>query len=102
MFPQISWISSTTIHFVSENRSRNFGAERTRLRLSGVVMKMWGGVRACFCRSWEVVSPDRTPTRISGAGSPLSAARTRISWRGCSRFRLMSFARAFSGDTYTA
>ena len=99
MLPQISWISSTTIHRTSENRSRNFGAERTRVRDSGVVMKMWGGVRACFCRSWGDVSPDRTPTRIAGAERFREAARSRISWRGCSKFRLMSFARALRGET---
>ena len=68
---------------------------------SGVVMNTCGGLRAWSVRSFCGVSPVRTATRISGSGWPISSARARISSSGASRFRWMSFASAFSGDTYT-
>ncbi|OPY30677.1 MAG: hypothetical protein A4E31_00260 [Methanomassiliicoccales archaeon PtaU1.Bin030] len=79
--------------------SRNLGAARTSARDSGVVMRMWGGLRSIFCRSaWEV-SPVRTPTRILGNSIPSLSATSFISRRGSSRLRLMSLARALRGDT---
>ena len=42
---------------------------------SGVVMRMSGGWLVSLRRSWAVVSPDRTPTRISGS---LARCRTPV------------------------
>ncbi len=94
-----SWISSTMTHWTSRNFLRKTGAVRTMERDSGVVMKMWGGLRVCCCRSRVDVSPERTPTRMAGGSSPSSRASASISARGSSRFLLMSFARAFRGET---
>ena len=66
---------------------------------SGVVMRMCGGRFAILVRSEDGVSPVRTAARISGRSSPRSSASACISLRGISRFLLMSFERAFSGET---
>ncbi len=50
-------------------------------------------------RAEEVVSPVRTPTRISGKGSPTAANRSRSAASGPSRFRWMSLLSALSGET---
>ncbi len=60
-----------------------------------------GGLRTIWVRSQPVVSPVRTPTRMSGGVRPSSRATWAISDNGRSRFSAMSTARAFSGDTYT-
>ncbi len=97
-----SWISSTMTYSTWANFSRNFGAAITSARDSGVVMRMCGGLRSIFCRSaWEV-SPVLTPTRMSGKSMPSAAATSRMPASGSLRLRLMSLARAFSGDTYMA
>jgi hypothetical protein len=58
-----------------------------------------GGRRTMSAR-WElVVSPVRTPTRITGGSNPSSVARAAISPNGRSRFSAMSTASAFRGDT---
>ena len=49
---QMSWISSRITHSTFLNASLNFGAERMSARLSGVVMRMWGGWRTIFCLSF--------------------------------------------------
>ena len=59
---------------------------------SGVVMKMWGGLRSIRWRSAPGVSPVRTPTRSSGPPMPSS---------GRVRFSRMSEARDFSGEMYS-
>ncbi len=66
---------------------------------SGVVTTKLGGLRSMAARSELVVSPVRTATRMRGAASPSSAARSAISPSGRSRFSAMSTASAFSGDT---
>ncbi len=68
---------------------------------SGVVIRKSGGRFSMAARSAAAVSPVRTATRMVGALSPSSAAVAAISASGRSRFRWMSTARAFSGDTYT-
>ena len=71
---QMSWISSRMTHSTFSNASLNFGADRMSARLSGVVMRMWGGWRTIFCLSLWGVSPERTATRMSGTFIPRSAA----------------------------
>ncbi len=88
------------VHWTSLNFLRKTGAVRTMARDSGVVMKIWGGLRDCFCLSLVEVSPDLTATLILGGSSPISSASSSISRSGSFRFLLMSLARAFSGETY--
>ena len=64
-----------------------------------MVIRMWGGRLAILARSEGVVSPVRTPVRISGRGVPRSWARALISSRGVARFFLMSLDNAFKGET---
>ena len=66
---------------------------------SGVVMRMSGGCATIFRRSSAAVSPVRTATAISGSGSPSRRAACPIPVSGDRRFRSMSTASAFSGDT---
>ena len=56
---------------------------------------------AIRCRSDALVSPVRTPVRISGIGVPSVSARALISSRGVARFFWTSLDRALSGETYT-
>ena len=66
---------------------------------SGVVIKMSGGVLRILRRSAGVVSPERTPTRISGTVVPSRSAVWRIPTRGARRLRSTSTASALSGET---
>ena len=68
---------------------------------SGVVIRMCGGLLAMLCRWEALVSPVLSPTRISGAWTPLSSALAVISASGPARFLSMSLDSAFSGETYT-
>jgi hypothetical protein len=71
--------------------------------LSGVVMKISGGLRMIRARSEELLSPLRSPMRISGSGSDSgdsSVSSLRICSRGVRRFREISLFRAFSGEMY--
>jgi hypothetical protein len=68
---------------------------------SGVVIKMSGGLLASLRRSSVAVSPVRTPTAMSGSGSPSRCAACRIPVSGERRLRSMSTASAFSGETYS-
>ena len=54
---------------------------------------------AIRARSEAVVSPVRTPVRISGMGVPRFSARAVISSRGMARFFLISLDKAFKGET---
>ncbi len=66
---------------------------------SGVVIRMSGGLLASFLRSSAAVSPVRTATWMSGSGRPSRCVACLIPVRGARRFRSMSTARAFSGET---
>jgi hypothetical protein len=68
---------------------------------SGVVIRMSGGLVASLRRSSAAVSPVRTATPMSGSGSPSRCAACLMPVSGDRRFRSMSTARAFSGDTYS-
>ena len=46
----------------------------TSVRLSGVVTRMWGGLRFCAARSFKLVSPERRPTRMKSQPSSASGA----------------------------
>jgi hypothetical protein len=69
-----------------------------RYRDSGVVMRMSGGSRSSFCRSDDGVSPERTPTRMSGAVPPRRFAVCVMPTRGLRRFRSTSTPSALSGE----
>ena len=66
---------------------------------SGVVIRMSGGVVWILRRSCGVVSPERTPTRISGTSTPSRSAVCRMPTSGARRLRSTSTARALSGET---
>ncbi len=66
---------------------------------SGVVMRMSDGALTNARRSAAGVSPERTATLISGAGSPSRAAAWPMPTSGERRLRSTSTARALSGDT---
>ncbi len=68
---------------------------------SGVVIRMSGGAVASLRRSSVAVSPVRTATVMSGSGSPSRCAACLIPVSGERRFRSMSTASAFSGETYS-
>ena len=66
---------------------------------SGVVISTSGGLLISCRRRAGEVSPDRSPTVISGADSPRCAATRAIPASGVRRLRSTSTASAFSGDT---
>ena len=65
---------------------------------SGVVIKMSGGAVWIRRRSAGEVSPERTPTRISGTATPRRSAVCRMPTRGARRLRSTSTASALSGE----
>ena len=65
---------------------------------SGVVMRMSGGLAISSRRRAGGVSPDRTPTLMSGAGSPRRSAIRAMPVSGVRRFRSTSTASALSGE----
>ena len=67
---------------------------------SGVVIRMSGGLAISSRRRPGGVSPERTPTLMSGAGSPRRSAMRVMPVSGVRRLRSTSTASAFSGDTY--
>ncbi|SHW86983.1 Uncharacterised protein [Mycobacteroides abscessus subsp. abscessus] len=67
---------------------------------SGVVIRMSGGVAISWRRCAGEVSPERTPTVMSGAGVPTRSATLVMPVSGVDRLRSTSTARAFSGETY--
>ena len=68
---------------------------------SGVVIRMSGGLAISSRRRPGGVSPERTPTLMSGAGSPRRSAMRPMPVSGVRRLRSTSTASAFSGDTYS-
>ncbi len=99
MFPATAWISSTITVRAARSIARLRSAVSRRNSDSGVVIRKSGGRFSIAARSAAAVSPVRTATRITGAGSPSSAATSAISASGRSRFCQMSTASAFSGET---
>ena len=70
-----------------------------RFRLSGVVMRISGGLRSIRRRSPGGVSPLRVRTRMRGSVSPAWRKTVSRAASGDSRFRWMSLFSAFSGET---
>jgi len=68
---------------------------------SGVVIRMSGGLVISVRRCAGGVSPERTPTLMSGAGTPRRSATRPMPVNGVRRLRSTSTASAFSGDTYS-
>ena len=68
---------------------------------SGVVIRMSGGLVISSRRRAGGVSPERTPTLMSGAGTPRRSATRPMPVSGVRRLRSTSTASAFSGDTYS-
>ncbi len=66
---------------------------------SGVVIKMSGGAVVSLRRSAAGVSPDRSPTVISGTSAPSRSAVWRMPVSGARRLRSTSTASAFNGET---
>ena len=66
---------------------------------SGVVISTSGGELISWRRRAGGVSPDRSPTVISGAGRPRCAATLAIPAIGVRRLRSTSTASALSGET---
>ena len=68
---------------------------------SGVVIRMSGGLVISSRRRAGGVSPERTPTLMSGAGTPRRSATRPMPVNGVRRLRSTSTASALSGDTYS-
>ena len=67
---------------------------------SGVVTKICGGNRFIAALSIWLVSPVRVCALMTTPGKAASNKAIPIPDKGCSRFLLMSFDKAFNGDTY--
>ena len=70
--PKTAWISSRITVEMLVRIDRPPLELKSRLRLSGVVMRISGGWRSIWRRSDWGVSPLRVRTRISGKSSPAS------------------------------
>ena len=100
LFPATACTSSTMT--VSTPRSVSRACEvSSRNSDSGVVIRMSGGRLISLLRSSAAVSPVRTATLMSGSASPSRCAACLIPVSGARRFRSMSTASAFSGETYS-
>ena len=98
LVPATACTSSTIT--VSTPRSASRACEVSiRNSDSGVVIRMSGGVVASLRRSDAGVSPERTPTVMSGSCSPRRAAVCRMPVSGARRLRSTSTASALSGET---
>ena len=89
LVPATAWISLTITARMSVRISVPREV-RSRYRLSGVVMRMSGGVRSIRWRSRWGVSPVRTATDTSGASRPCSAAAAAMPASGPRRLRSTS------------
>ena len=100
LLPATACTSSTIT--VSTPRSISLAWEvSSRNSDSGVVIRMSGGRLASLRRSSAAVSPVRIATPMSGSGSPSRCDACLIPVSGERRFRSMSTASAFSGETYS-
>ena len=100
LVPATAWTSSTMIVSTSLRVSRALDVS-IRKRDSGVVMRMSGGWLSSERRSAAVVSPDRTPTVMSGAGRSRRLAVCVMPISGARRLRSTSTPRALSGEMYS-
>ena len=95
--PAMAWISSM-ITVCTPARDDLAEEVRIRNRDSGVVMKMSGGAVLNRRRSAALVSPERTPTRISSGSRPMRSLSREIPANGERRLRSTSTPSAFSGE----
>ena len=93
--------TSSTITVCTAARDSRAADVSMRNSDSGVVIRMSGGLAISSRRRAGGVSPERTPTLISGAGCPRRSAMRVIPVSGVRRLRSTSTASAFSGDTYS-
>src|ERR1700757_177249 len=98
--PAMAWISSTITVWTPARVSR---AAEVSIRNSdsGVVISTSGGCAMSWRRPAGGVSPERTPTLMSGAARPWRSAILVSPASGVRRLRSTSTASAFSGDTYS-
>lgn len=96
--PAMAWISSTITVCTPASVSR---AAEVSIRNSdsGVVISTSGGRLISWRRTAGGVSPERTPTLMSGAGRPARSAMRVSPASGVRRLRSTSTASALSGDT---
>ena len=99
LFGAMAWISSTMTVRVLASILRPDTLVSRMYSDSGVVTRIWGGLRRMRLRSACGVSPVRTTVRMSTSGNPDSNSSLRIPASGSSRFFWMSFDNAFSGET---
>ena len=99
MVEATEWISST-ITVSTLVRIRRAALVSSRKSDSGVVIRMSGGWRSIWRRSWLGVSPERMATAMSGGSRPICADWRRMPWSGARRLRSTSTASALSGEMY--
>ena len=97
LVPATAWTSSTMMVSTSLSVSRALDVSM-RNSDSGVVIRMSGGLLSSERRSDAGVSPERTPTVISGAGRPRRLAVWVIPISGARRLRSTSTPSALSGE----
>ncbi len=98
-FVPASACTSSTMTVVTPRSDSRAAEVSTRKSDSGVVMNTSGGRVPNRRRSSAGVSPERTPTVMSGSGRPSRADSRRIPASGLRRLRSTSTASALSGDT---
>ena len=100
LVPATAWTSSTMMVSTSLSVSRALEVS-IRKSDSGVVMRMSGGLLSSERRSDAGVSPERTPTVISGAGRSRRLAVWVMPISGARRLRSTSTPSALSGEMYS-
>ena len=100
MLPRTAWISSR-ITVDTPLKIRRLVLElSSRLRLSGVVIRISGGRRSICWRSFGGVSPLRVSTRIGGNAAP-ACFKTRPQFlEGLQQVALHVVVERFRGETY--
>jgi hypothetical protein len=82
LLPISSCHSSSTTACSEANSSGALALASSRLSDSGVVIRIWGGVRNCLVRSWLGVSPLRIARRsgqpMASIGAWIARARSRL------------------------
>lgn len=91
----VNFVNDDGVYFAQRFLARDVSIKN---RDSGVVIRMSGGFDNSERRSAAVVSPERTPTVTSGAGSPNRLAVCVIPMSGERRFRSTSTPSALRGD----
>ena len=95
--PARAWISSTMTVSTVFKMPAAFEVSM-RYSDSGVVIRMSGGLRTCRLRSDCGVSPERTPTEMSGMSRPSFCATRAMPASGARRLFSTSTPSAFRGE----